>query len=294
MKKIYFIALLMIIVSLDTKAQQESLITQYNSQMVLFNPAAVSLDGGSTMTLLHRRHWANAPMSPITTSFTYGYDAGNNVGLGVSVIMDKVFVTQSTFVSIDYSYRLQLEDEAFLYLGVKAGANFYAINAGGLNTYNLVADPSLNTTDIILPNIGFGAHYTKGAFYFSVGVPRVLDTRQTKTENGLVSVVTDKPHLYSAMGYEFLVSKSENIYVRPSVFTRTVTGAPIITDFNTMVGFNRSFEIGATYRTNNAFAALMNLKLNNQFTTGWVYEVNSQSQYSNVGSSLEVLLMYQF
>lgn len=294
MKKIYFIALLMIIVSLDTKAQQESLITQYNSQMALFNPAAVSLNGSRTMSLLHRRHWANVPMSPITTSFTYGYDAGKNVGLGMSIIMDKVFVTQSTFVSIDYSYRLQLEDNAFFYLGIKAGANFYAINAGGLNTYNLVADSSLNTTDLILPNIGFGAHYTKGDFYFSVGVPRVLDTKQTKTENGLVSVVTDKPHLYSAMGYEFLVSKSENIYVRPSVFTRIVTGAAMTTDFNTMVSFNRSFEIGATYRTNNAFAALLNLKLDDHFTTGWVYEVNSQSQYTNVGSSLEVLLMYQF
>ena len=294
MKKIYFIALLMIIVSLDAKAQQESLITQYNSQMALFNPAAVSLNGSRTMSLLHRRQWANVPMSPITTSFTYGYDAGKNVGLGMSIIMDKVFVTQSTFVSIDYSYRLQLEDNAFLYFGVKAGANFYSINAGGLNTYNLVADPSLNTTDLILPNIGFGAHYTKGDFYFSVGVPRVLDTKQTKTENGLVSVVTDKPHLYSAMGYEFLVSKAEDIYLRPSVFTRIVTGAPMTTDFNTMVSFNRSFEIGATYRTNNAFAALLNLKLDDHFTTGWVYEVNSQSQYTNVGNSLEVLLMYQF
>ena len=294
MKKIYFIALLMIIVSLDAKAQQESLITQYNSQMALFNPAAVSLNGSRTMSLLHRRHWANVPMSPITTSFTYGYDAGKNVGLGMSIIMDKVFVTQSTFVSIDYSYRLQLEDNAFLYFGLKAGANFYSINAGGLNTYNLVADSSLNTTDLILPNIGFGAHYTKGDFYFSVGVPRVLDTKQTKTENGLVSVVTDKPHLYSSMGYEFLVSKSENIYLRPSVFTRIVSGAPMTTDFNTMVSFNRSFEIGATYRTNNAFAALLNLKLDDHFTTGWVYEVNSQSQYTNVGNSLEVLLMYQF
>ena len=294
MKKIYFIALLMIIVSLDAKAQQESLITQYNSQMALFNPAAVSLNGNRTMSLLHRRQWANVPMSPITTSFTYGYDAGKNVGLGMSIIMDKVFVTQSTFVSIDYSYRLQLEDNAFLYFGVKAGANFYSINAGGLNTYNLVADPSLNTTDLILPNIGFGAHYTKGDFYFSVGVPRVLDTKQTKTENGLVSVVTDKPHLYSAMGYEFLVSKAQGIYLRPSVFTRIVTGAPMTTDFNTMVSFNRSFEIGATYRTNNAFAALLNLKLDDHFTTGWVYEVNSQSQYTNVGNSLEVLLMYQF
>ncbi|MEN8793880.1 MAG: PorP/SprF family type IX secretion system membrane protein [Flavobacteriales bacterium] len=294
MKRIYFLALLMIIVSLDTKAQQESLITQYNSQMALFNPAAVSLNGSRTMSLLHRRHWANVPMSPITTSFTYGYDAGKNVGLGMSVIMDKVFVTQSTFVSIDYSYRLQLEDDAFLYLGIKAGANFYAINAGGLNTYNLTADPSLNTTDLILPNIGFGAYYTKRDFYFSLGIPRVLDTKQTKTENGLVSVVTDKPHLYSAMGYEFLVSKAHDIYLKPSVFTRIVTGAPMTTDFNTMVSFNRKFEIGATYRTTKTYAALLQLKLDDHFTTGWVYEINSQSMFSNAGNSLEVLLMYQF
>lgn len=88
--------------------------------------------------------------------------------------------------------------------------------------------------------------------------------------------------------------KKFNFYLRPSVFTRIVTGAPMTTDFNTMVSFNRSFEIGATYRTNNAFAALLNLKLDDHFTTGWVYEVNLQSQYTNVGNSLEVLLMYQF
>ena len=48
----------------------------------------------------------------------------NNVGLGLSVVSDKVFIEQQTFAYVDFSYKLDMESTQ-LYLGLKAGGNFY-------------------------------------------------------------------------------------------------------------------------------------------------------------------------
>ena len=51
----------------------------------------------------------------------YGY----NEGLGLSVISDKVFIASSTFVGIDYSYKLKINKNPDLYLGINSGGSFH-------------------------------------------------------------------------------------------------------------------------------------------------------------------------
>ena len=145
MKKITILISLLTLVSVNLWSQQEGLISQYRQQMTLFNPAAVSIDGVSRLSVIHRRQWINIPSSPVSSSFSYGVYVGRNVGLGLSVVTDKVFIEQRTFVGIDYSYKIQLDALTNLYLGIKAGVDFYSLETSGLNTYTpSYIDPSLN------------------------------------------------------------------------------------------------------------------------------------------------------
>tara|TARA_B110000238_G_scaffold35285_1_gene36705 strand:+ start:297 stop:1220 length:924 start_codon:yes stop_codon:yes gene_type:complete len=294
MKNLYIILILLILISSKIVAQQESLISQYRQQMSLFNPAAVSVDDASKIAIIHRRQWMNVPSSPVTTSLTYGFYAGKNVGLGLSVITDKVFIASSTFVGIDYSYKLRVNEDSDLYLGIKAGASFFSLNTSNLNSYNLFSDPSLNSISSFLPNIGFGAYYKNGDFYISIGAPRMLSTKRVKENNGVVSAAGDRMHFYSSTGYVFLINEFNNIKLKPSIFGRNVIGAPSSIDFNTMVSFNNNFELGVTYRTGTSYALVAQLAINKNLLMGWTYEIFSKPELTNTGDSHEFMLTYKF
>ncbi len=295
MKKIYtVVVLLMIVISSNLQAQQESLISQYTEQMSLFNPAAVSIGESSKLSILHRRQWQGVADAPTTTSLTYGFYAGKNVGLGLSVITDKVFIEQSTFVGIDYSYRLQLDEQSTLYLGLKGGGNFYSVNTFNLRTYGYVVDPSLNSIANFTPNIGFGAYYTRGNFYLSLGSPRLLSTERATENNGRVASSRDRMHYYSSVGYDFIVNEAYNLRLRPSIFARSVIGSPSSVDFNTMLSLDDKFTLGATYRTSTSFAGIVQLAINPNLMLGWTYEVYSEPELTNTGDTMEFLLSYKF
>ena len=295
MKKIVVFTVLLIFLGLNTWSQQEGLVSQYRQQMALFNPAAVSVDGVSRFSLLHRRQWTNIPSSPMSTSLTYGFYSGKNVGLGLSIVTDKVFIEQSTFVGVDYSYKLQLDQLTTLYLGVKVGGNFYSLNTFNLNTYNpSYIDPSLNSISDFMPNIGIGAYLKRGDFYLSIGIPRLLSTEHARTSNGRVTSVRDLLHVYSSVGYDFMLNKTQDIHLKPSIFTRNVIGAPTSIDLNTMVRFMSRFELGATIRSGGNYAGIAQVDITDNMKFGWTYEVNSSPEVSTIGDSLEFLLLYEF
>ena len=295
MKKIVVFTVLLIFLGLNTWSQQEGLVSQYRQQMALFNPAAVSVDGVSRFSLLHRRQWTNIPSSPMSTSLTYGFYSGKNVGLGLSIVTDKVFIEQSTFVGVDYSYKIQLDKLTTLYLGVKAGGNFYSLNTFNLNTYNpSYIDPSLSSMSNFMPNIGIGSYLKRGDFYLSIGIPRLLSTVRARTLNGRATSVRDLLHVYSSIGYEFVVNSFQNIRLKPNIFTRNVLGAPTSIDLNTMVSFNDKFELGATLRSGGNYAGIAQLNITNTLKFGWTYELNLQPELSTVGDSLEFLILYEF
>jgi type IX secretion system PorP/SprF family membrane protein len=294
MKKLNIILILLLLISSEITAQQESLISQYRQQMSLFNPAAVNVDDASKISIIHRRQWINVPTSPITTSFTCGFYAGKNVGLGLSVITDKVFIVSSTFVGIDYSYKLRINEDSDLYLGIKVGGSFFSLNTSNLNTYSLFSDPSLNSISSFLPNIGFGAYYKIGDFYASIGAPRMLSTKRVNENNGILSADVNRMHFYSSIGHVFLINKFNNIKLKPSIFSRNVIGAPSSIDFNTMVSFNNKFDVGATYRTGASYAIIAQLAINKNLLMGWTYEIFSKPELTNTGDSYEFMLAYQF
>lgn len=295
MKKITILISLLTLVSVNLWSQQEGLISQYRQQMTLFNPAAVSIDGVSRLSVIHRRQWINIPSSPVSSSFSYGVYVGRNVGLGLSVVTDKVFIEQRTFVGIDYSYKIQLDALTNLYLGIKAGVDFYSLDTSGLNTYTpSYIDPSLNSMSHFATNIGIGAYITKGAFYVSLGIPRMLKTVRAKVTNNRVTSVRGLLHIYSAIGYDFVLHKVQDIHLKPSIFTRNVIGAPTSIDLNTMVRFMDRFEVGATVRSGGNYAGIAQVDITETMKFGWTYEVNSRPEMSSIGDSFEFILLYEF
>lgn len=291
LKKI-FIALLL--TSSSAFAQQESIFAFYRHQMNIVNPAYVGVDDKTVLSTGVREQWTGIENAPETQTLAFGTSLGKNTGLGISMVSDKTFIEKQTFIGIDFSYKLKVSEKANLYLGIKGGGNFYNVNTGGLQTYNIMSDPSLNSISSFNPNVGVGGLLKYKDFFMSLSVPRLLNTERATTENGFASASTDRPHFYWSSGYDIHFDDTNRFTLKPSFFLRYVNDAPISMDFNTMFNFSDIIELGATYRTDNTFAGLVNLKINKRLTLGYANETSSKTQLARAKNTSEFILSFEF
>lgn len=291
LKKI-FIALLL--TSSSAFAQQESMLAFYRYQMNIVNPAYVGVDGKTIISSGVREQWTGIENAPETQTLAFGTSLGKNTGLGISMVSDKTFIEKQTFLGIDFSYKLKVSENTNVYLGIKGGGNFYNVNTAGLQTYNITSDPSLNSISSFNPNVGVGGLVKYKDLFVSLSVPRMLNTERVRNEDGFATSATDRPHFYLSSGYDIHFDDTNRYTLKPSFFLRYVNDAPISMDFNTMFNFNDIIELGATYRTDNTFAGLVNLKINKRLTLGYANETSSKTQLARARNTSEFLLSFEF
>ncbi|WP_339666993.1 type IX secretion system membrane protein PorP/SprF [Maribacter arcticus] len=275
-------------------SQQEGVVTNYMYHMNAFNPAYVGVDGETVITSTFRQQWTGIEDAPSAQLVSFGTTLGKNLGMGVSILNRQTFVEKQTFTAIDFSYRLKISEKADLYMGLKAGGNFYSVNTEGLMTYNQMADPNISSISNFNPNIGIGALLKVDKWHFSLAAPRMLSTDRADNEDGLVTLAKARPHMYAVVGYDFLLNQLNKISLKPSALLRYVNGAPVSLDINTMLSFDNDFEIGATYRTDSAFAGLINFSIKKRLLLGYAYEVSTRKQLADIGNTNELLLRFKF
>lgn len=263
MKKHLFIFLLF---PLWTFAQQDAYLSNYQFQMSLFNPAYVGSEGQHNFALTTRNQWAQMEDSPKTVAFTYGSERGKNVGLGVSVISDQIFVEKQTQINIDFSYKLTLSNEALLYLGLKAGGNSYRSDPVDLNSY-MANDPAKKALSRFNPNFGIGAFYKHKTFWLSASIPRLIESRRDEDIN---LMARDRIHLYLAAGGNFPIN--EKLGLLPSVIYRKGKGMNAVSDLSLKAVYLNKFEGGFAYRTNTIWSIQATFHLNSTLSLSYAYD----------------------
>lgn len=273
-------------------AQQESVFTFYKSQMNLVNPAYVGINNETLWTSSIRNQWSGIEDAPETQTLSYSTSLGKNMGVGASVINDRTFIEKETFVGVDFSYKIQMNTTTDLYLGIKAGGNFYDVNTTGLESYNIESDQALSSINTFNPNFGIGAVLKEDKWYVSLSIPRLFNTNKAKNQSGIAMSATDRPHVYLSGGYDFVLDPT--FVLKPSVMMRYVNGAPVSLDLTTMLQIDTNFEIGGMYRTDKAFAAMSTFRLNNRFVLGYAYEMSTQPTLASARNTNEIILQVQF
>lgn len=273
-------------------AQQETVIAFYKSHMNLVNPAYVGMDNQTLWTSSIRKQWTGVEDAPETQTVSYGTPLGKNMGIGVSVINDRTFIERETFVGVDFSYKLQMDANTDLYLGVKAGGNFYDVNTTGLETYNVQSDQALGSINTFNPNFGIGAVLRQDQWYASVSIPRLFNTSKAVHESGYAMSATDRPHIYVSGGYDFILNPT--FVVKPSVMMRYVNGSPISLDLTAMLEIDKNFELGGMYRTDKAYAAMSTVRLSKRFIFGFAYEMSTRPTLAAAKNTNEIFLQFKF
>ena len=238
--------LLILIIPNLMSSQQESYYSLYRYNMNVINPAYAGADAANMLSFTSRSQWASVEDAPNTLALAFSSARENNVGLGISLVSDKVFIEQQTFAYVDFSYKLQTSGESALFLGLKGGGNFYSADPTSLSAYLSVGDPSQVSLSKFNPNIGAGAYFKATNYWVSFSIPRLFNVK--RDSDNLAVTAKDRVHTYLGGGVDLPVSNG--IYIKPSLMIRKVKGLPTTADITGMISWQNQFDIGLSIRTN--------------------------------------------
>ena len=286
MKK-YWLHILLLPLSLF--GQQESYYSLYQYNMQVVNPAFAGAEAKIAASLINRNQWATLENAPKTTALTFSSERANNVGLGLSVVSDQVFVEKQTFAYVDFSYKLELADDTKIFLGLKGGGNFYSSDAIGLNTNTSEIDPAQKMLSRFNPNIGVGLYVQNNSYWFSFSIPRLFNV---KRNGDRFSAAKDRVHTYISGGTQIELSK--RFTFKPSLMLRKVKGLPLNADITGFLSIKNRMDFGISYRTKTAVSFMVFLNIINGLELGYAYETPSQAMLSGISlKTHEVILRFR-
>lgn len=292
MKKIYFAALALFLVHLDANAQQDPHYTQYMYNMNVINPAYAGSKENLSFGLLYRKQWVDIEDSPSTFSFSGSTPVGKNVGLGLSLINDRIGPVEETNAYADFSYTLNLGGEHRLAFGMKAGATFHKVALFSEIGNGYVPDAgddafAENTSNTFL-NIGAGFFYYTNKYYIAFSVPNML--KSTHLDYNGRKFGSETSHYFLTGGYVF--DLSPNTKLKPFAMIKSAFDAPVSVDASLNALFFEKFELGATYRLDDSFGAMVGYQIVPSLKIGYAYDHIVSDLNVTTPSSHEVILLF--
>jgi type IX secretion system PorP/SprF family membrane protein len=220
----------------------------------------------------------------------------SNVGLGLSVISDKIGPSDETSISADISYSIPTSESFKLSFGLKGTANLLNVDFTKLNIYDL-SDPRFqnNVDNKFSPNVGAGIYLHSNKTYFGLSVPNFLETKHfdqsASNSNSASFVAKERMHYYAIAGHVFDLSPS--IQFKPAVLAKVVQGAPLQVDVSGNFLINEKFTIGAAYRWSAAMSAMIGFQATENWFIGYAYDMETTKLANYNSGSHEIFLRYE-
>jgi type IX secretion system PorP/SprF family membrane protein len=291
MKKLYITVLLLIALGYsDLYAQQDPHYTQYMYNMNVINPAYAGSKENLSFGLLYRQQWVGIEDAPTTFSFSGHSPLGKNVGMGLSVISDQIGPVTEQNAYADFSYTLNLGGEHRIAFGLKAGATFHKVDLLSINP--TLPDPNDgafgdNASDAYL-NVGSGFFYYTNKYYLAFSVPNMI--KATHLDFNGVQYGNDVSHYFLTGGYVFDINPS--LKFKPFFMIKSAFNVPASIDLSTNFLIQDKLELGASYRIDDSFSAMVNYAISPNVRLGYAYDHIVSDLNVTTPSSHEIVLLF--
>ena len=278
----------LLLIGLSGFSQQDALYTHYAFNTLSVNPAYAGSRDVTTVTGLHRSQWVGFEGAPVTQTLTLHSPVFHeSLGLGLSIVNDKIGPIQQTSFYADVAYRIRLTQKTRLSFGLKGGGNLFSGDVNLLTSKS----PSVTSTTIsnkFLPNLGFGVYLFNEKWYTGVSAPKLLENGYSEESGSLNS---ERRHFYMIAG--FVAGLGGKFKIKPTTFVKVTQGAPIQADLTAMFIYNDKLEFGIMGRTGDGLGLLLGYNFNSQLRIGYSFDwsMNNTTGVHNMGSH-EVMIRY--
>lgn len=288
MKKIVnIIKIIIILIGLKSFGQQIPHYTQYMYNMNVLNPAYAGARADLSIGLLTRSQWVGIDGAPKTNTFSVNSRVKNGIGLGLSVVQDKIGLFEDTNINLDISYTLITSQKSRLALGIKTGfSNFTNNLSQGITPDNDVYE-DLTGNNI---NFGVGAYYYNQSFYAGLSIPKLLKTPKFTIENNYTTGISEHINLFATAGKVFIVD--DNLKFKPSTLIKYSAGLPLSFDINSNFLYKDQFEVGLSYRYDDSVSGMFAIILDKRLRIGYAYDYTLTNLGNFNSGSHEIMLLF--
>jgi type IX secretion system PorP/SprF family membrane protein len=270
-------------------AQQDAQFTQYMYNTINVNPAYAGSRGALSIFALHRTQWVGLDGAPVTNAVSINTPInGSNLGLGVSLINDKVGPTNENTFSADLSYTIPTSETFKLSFGVKGTANLFNLDVTKLDPKD-AGDESLQNYNKFSPNIGAGIYLHSDKAYLGLSIPNFIQTN--RYDDNDVRIFKEKINTYLIAGYVF--DLKQDIKFKPAVITKMVEGAPLQIDVSGNFMFSEKFVVGVAYRWSAALSGMVGFQVSDGLYIGYGYDRETTNLKNYNSGSHEIFLRYE-
>ena len=271
-------------------AQQNAQFTQYMYNTININPAYAGSRGALSIFALHRTQWVGLDGAPVTNAVSVNTPFnGTNLGLGVSLVNDRIGPTDENTFSADLSYTIHTSEAFKLSFGIKATANLFDLDVSRLDPVNS-SDPTLqNMKSKFSPNIGAGVYLHSDKAYVGLSVPNFIETNRYNDNE--VAIFKERMHYFLIAGYVF--DLSDSIKFKPALLTKIVQGAPLQMDVSGNFMINDKFVAGVAYRWSAALSAMVGFQVSDCLHIGYGYDKETTNLDNYNSGSHEIFIRYE-
>jgi type IX secretion system PorP/SprF family membrane protein len=208
-------------------AQQDAMFTKYMFNTLAYNPGYAGSHEYLSLRGIYRDQWLGLDGAPVSQSVTAHTALNERVGVGMSIINDKIGAHSSTDINLSYAYRIPIRGEKMkLSVGLQGGTSNWRANWADpkLKFRDPSAqDPSFSGNDASinqwLMNFGVGVYFYAPRFYAGISSPRLIQNDLRKRSDGADWARTYR-HYYLTMGSAIPV-RGDDLILKSSIIVRT-------------------------------------------------------------------------
>lgn len=297
MKNSYLTVIILVLLGISaSNAQQDPQYTQYMYNTEVINPAYAGNREVLSFGLLYRSQWVGIDGAPQTGTFTVNSPVGENMGLGLAIVNDRLGPAIETSVNIDYSYSIQASENGRLSFGLKGGVDVLDVDFNKLNLHD-PSDPRFqnNIDNRLMPQIGAGVYFNTEKFYLGLSVPNFLTTKhfdESSLDNRYrETIAKERMHYYLMSGYVF--DLGQNLKLKPATLVKLVTGSPLQVDVSANFLLYEKVTLGAAYRWSSAVSALAGFQATDSIFIGFAYDYDTTDIRRYNDGSYEIILRFE-
>ncbi|MBP7508768.1 MAG: type IX secretion system membrane protein PorP/SprF [Prolixibacteraceae bacterium] len=291
----YILIIILIVAGVDSFAQQDPLYTQYMNQLLSINPAYAGAKGVTSAAAIVREQYTTWPENPRTQTFFVHSPITNEMGLGGTIVNDKIYKVNNLGIFADYSYSLIFSNDRYLAFGLKAGVSFYSVALTEIDLGHTDPNDPAFQKDLgykFLPNAGVGVYYSTPNYYLGFSIPKLISNkiRNDDIETGVVT--KEQIHAFFMGGYVFDITRI--IKFKPYFMVRFTPNAPMSADITAQGVFYDRLWLGVTYRIGNSIGLMAQIQATKQLKVGYAYDLTTNDLGPYNTGTHEIFLNFDF
>ncbi len=286
------LALFFLFISMSLMAQEANILFN-RMNMGVYNPAFTG-SNGSYIAVNSRNQWSSIQDAPRTNYLIYQSRERKNVFLGFTAQNDRVFIENKTHFTIDYNYKLTLNTNQFLYLGLKGGGFYNNIDIDRLQRLYTNYNPALAPVkSYFTPVLGVGVQWQGPNYFLGVGIPSLFDNKRFQDNAGWETIATDVVYTYFSGGFSFDIN--ERLSLSPVMVYRAIPNNPNLLMTTLAFNYNEQFSLGAGFSNNENLAFFVSSKSLKGIEWGYGYEFMNRNDATAIqGGTHEFTLRFMF